>query len=106
MKKVTEETQIKKAIKQYLDIDGWFNFHIAQSMGSYAGLPDRMAFKNDICLLIEVKSSKGRLSDNQKKFQSDIESLHADKIVYIVARSVEDVNDVIEKLTGERRFLF
>ena len=100
---MTEETAIKKQIKQYLDYTGWKNFYLLQSMCSYPGLPDKFAIKDGIVIWIEVKSSTGKQSPGQKKFQSDIEEAGGN---YLLARSVEDVDRYISNLTGQGSLMF
>lgn len=41
------ENDVKAIVKDYLDIKGIFHFHNLQGMGSYLGVPDRMAFRNE-----------------------------------------------------------
>ena len=58
MKKQTPETAIKKAIKDYLRLSGWFTFSIMQGLGSYRGIADIYAIKNGNGLWIEVKAAR------------------------------------------------
>ena len=96
-----KETDIQNQIRDYLRMKGWFVIRHQQSMGSLKGLSDLSALKDGITIYIEVKTSKGYQSDYQKQFQQDIES-HGG--VYILARSVEDVQD-IEKYLGKQKAL-
>jgi Holliday junction resolvase len=93
VKKLTPETIVKRQIKQYLWIRGWFNFHLTAGIGSYLGLPDRIAIKDGRVLFIEIKAPKGVQSNYQKRFQKYIECCGGE---YVLARSVEDVMNVIE----------
>jgi hypothetical protein len=52
------------------------------------GAADITGIKDGKRIEIEVKTAKGKLSDNQKNFRSMIEEQGG---VYIVARSVDDV---------------
>jgi hypothetical protein len=88
-KKVTPETEIKNQIKAYLDALGIFHFPIMQGMGSYRGIPDRIAISHGISYYIEIKSQKGVQSTYQKQFQSDIERSGG---IYILARGIGDLN--------------
>ena len=88
MKKVTPETAIKKEVKDYLKLRGWFEFPITQGLGSYPGISDIIAVRNGVVLFIEVKTETGKQSGAQKEF----ELLCKDRgIPYILARSLEDV---------------
>ncbi len=85
---MTEETQIKHQIKDYLDLKGIFHFPILQGLGAAKGIPDRIAVKDGKFYAIEVKAPNGRLSPHQQQFREQV--WHAGGI-YIEARSVEDV---------------
>lgn len=89
------ETQIKEQIIGYLKIRGIFNYHNLQGVGSYPGLPDRVMHVLGRVVYLEVKTAKGTLSDNQKKFQ---EQCLADGIDYWVVRSVEDLDEKLSEV--------
>ena len=72
--KVTPETAIKRNIKSYLNMKGYFFFHNLAGLGCYPGIPDITAMKGGRVYFIEVKSEKGKQSDNQKDFQRHLES--------------------------------
>ena len=89
---------MKRAVKDYLNATGWFNFHILQGMGAYKGIPDRIAIKNGTVLFIEVKKPKGsKQSDNQKIFQECIEQAGG---IYILVKCIEDLIKAINKIEG------
>jgi len=89
------ETIIKKEITDYLRLKGWFVFPILQGMGAYKGISDLIACRGGVVLFIEVKTPKGKLSDNQRQFRQHI---HGAGCHYVVARCHEDVKDYIEGL--------
>jgi len=70
--KKTPENYVKREIKDYLDVTGWFHFPLTQGLGSYPGLPDRIAVKDGRVLFIECKASGKDLTENQEKFQRDL----------------------------------
>ena len=98
---MTNETGIKKQIKDYLRLKGYFVFHILQGLGSYRGTPDLICIKDGIVLLIEVKTPTGKLSEYQKQFKSDWE---ARKGNYVVARNYEDVELCFNKIMSNSIF--
>jgi hypothetical protein len=98
-----KEKDIKKAILDYLRLLDWFCWSNYQTMGSYKGVSDITATKDGITLWIEVKTKTGIQSQYQEKFEKDIKNYGGH---YLIARSVEDVADYIEELTGVKTLLF
>lgn len=90
---MTEETDLKSAVKQYLDIKGIFSYHLLQGIGSYKGLPDRVAHINGKVVYLEIKKPKGKLSPYQIAFQ---EQCVYDNINYEVIRSLDDLIEITE----------
>ncbi len=90
---MTEETDIKHAVKQYLDIKGIFSYPLLQGLGAYKGLPDRaMHFKGRVVYL-EIKKPKGKLSIHQEAFGL---TCFTDGIEYLVIRSLDDIMNYVE----------
>ena len=87
-RKLTAETLIKREIKRYLGLKGFFIRHIIQGMASYPGIPDLLATKNGVTIEIEAKAPKGVQSPKQKDYQQMLE-LHGGR--YLLIRSVEDL---------------
>lgn len=88
-----KESVIQTHIKRYLQYKGWFVFKNHQSLGSYKGVSDLTAIKNGVVLWIEVKTEKGKLSEDQNRFRDDM--IHAGGN-YFVARSIDDVVDILK----------
>lgn len=83
-----KETDIQKAVKEYLQWNGWFVFKNHQSLGSYKGIADLYAIRAGRSVWIEIKKPEGVQSQDQIEFEADIKA-HGGE--YIVARSVDDV---------------
>lgn len=62
---------------------------------TFVGFPDLAFFYKGAFGFIEVKSEKGKQSDFQKRFQKLCEEAH---VIYILARSVEDVRVVFDRI--------
>lgn len=62
------------------------------------GFSDLIIFANHTCYFCEVKTSKGRQREAQKRFQKVVEE-HG--YLYILARSVDDVADIICQIGGD-----
>ena len=90
--KVTE-SDIQKAIRDYLQWQGWFVVKIHQSLGSYKGIADLYALKDGQHVWIEVKTDRGRQSEYQEQFEQDIRD-HGGR--YIVARGIEDIEKYLK----------
>ena len=99
-----KEAQIQEAILAYLTVKGILAFRM--NTGAFKvdhrfircgspGMADILAFvPKGAPLWIEVKSDTGKQSTIQKWFQEMVEGHgHA----YIVARSIEDVQDILTK---------
>ena len=87
---MTPEGCIKRDVKYYLKLKGWFVFHNQQSALSYPGITDLTAIKDGVVLWVEIKTPKSKLHAAQEIFKAEIER-HAGK--YITVRSVEDLKN-------------
>ncbi len=90
---MTEETDIKHAVKDYLDIKGIFSYPILQGIGAYKGLPDMVAHINERVVYLEIKRPKGKLSEYQDAFRL---TCWRDGITYLVIRSLDDIMNYVE----------
>ena len=101
------EHEIQKAIVQYLDLKGLLNFaipnggqrHIAvarklKAEGVKAGIPDIALIHKGKYYGIEVKTSKGRLSDSQKQM---IERIEDNGSLVGVVRSVGETIELLKE---------
>jgi len=79
-------------VKQLLTLFEWFHFHILQGLGSFLGIPDRIAIKNGRVLFLEIKKPGGKLSPGQIIFRDLILS-HGGEYYRI-----DDLNKLIEVL--------
>ena len=95
--KITEN-DVKRQVKDYLNLTGYFNFHILQGMGAYKGIPDRIAIKNGRVLFIEVKKPGGSQSENQLVFQNNIWQKGGH---YVLVKCIEDLMEAIKKIEGK-----
>jgi len=89
------ESQIQKAVKEYLAWNGWFVFKIHQSLGSYKGIADLFAIRDGLGIWIEIKTPAGRQSEYQKLFQRKIEK-HGG--TYLLVRSVDELKKDLKNL--------
>lgn len=85
MKKLTAESFIQKQIVQTLIKMGFLvirlnggavktdnrfiRYYIIENTKKSSGVPDLLVFKNNQCIMFEVKNEIGKLSDNQKSFK-------------------------------------
>jgi Holliday junction resolvase len=88
------EDDIKNQVKDYLDLKGYFHFPLLAGMGSYKGIPDRIAIKGGRVLFLEIKKPAGwKQSDEQKEFQANIERVGGE---YYLVRSLEEIMKILE----------
>ena len=102
------EKDIQKAIICYLQLSGWEVYRTNNTgiwnsrKGGYffhgqKGYPDITALKEGLPILfVEVKSPTGKLTNEQKKFAALAQKCHC---IYVLARSLEDVINVVQDLT-------
>jgi hypothetical protein len=86
MPKQQPETPIRKAVKQYLSLKGWFVFTVLQGLGAHPGISDLIGVKDGHVVFIEIKTETGRQSEKQVSFEENVKS-HGGN--YIVLRSLE-----------------
>lgn len=89
------EACIRKAVRQYLALGGWWVVPVVQSALSYKGIPDLVAMRAGRVVWIEVKTAAGRLSAAQEAFAA---SCQANGIEHLVARSTADVARLVDCL--------
>jgi Holliday junction resolvase-like predicted endonuclease len=77
-------------VRDYLRIKGWFCFHVLQGLGAYRGISDLIAVKDGRVLFVELKTARGRQSEHQKEFQTDLEAAGGE---YLLCRGVEDLQE-------------
>ena len=90
----TPETKIKKLVKEFLILGGWFVRHNMQRRWSYKGMPDIIVTHHGITLEIEFKSKTGKQSPDQIRYQADLEE-HGGH--YVLARSFEDIAEYLKE---------
>ena len=83
-----KESEIRAQVQDYLRWKGWFVFYLLQGLGCYPGLSDLVAVKNGRVVFIELKTTRGRQSEYQRKFQADMEAAGGE---YVLCRGVDDL---------------
>ena len=86
------ENDVKNIVKDYLNLKGYFHFHILQGMGAFKGIPDIIAIKGGRVLFLEIKKPNGKQSEHQRQFQISIEG-HGGE--YYIIKSLEDLIKII-----------
>lgn len=87
------EKNIRKQVIDYLKIKGYFVFYNLAGLGAYPGISDLVACKDDRVWFIEIKTAKGKQSDHQKAFETNLKKAGCN---YLLVRGIEDL--VKEKL--------
>jgi hypothetical protein len=87
-RRVTPETSLKKAAKDFLALYGIWTFPILQGMGAAPGIADRLGIFKGKPLAIEFKSPNGKLTYHQERFRQFWEGAGG---LYILCRSIEDL---------------
>ena len=84
------ESDIRRQVRDYLRVKGWFVFHVLQGLGAYKGIPDLIAVRDGRVIFIELKTARGRQSDYQRKFQADLEAAGGE---YVLCRGVDELRE-------------
>ena len=90
--KAISENLIKRQVKDYLDLKGYFHFYLLAGIGAFLGAPDIIAIKNNRVLFLEIKRPGGKQSEHQRKFQLNIEGQGGK---YYIVESLEDLIQII-----------
>lgn len=93
-KKLTPETLLKRDVRRYLTMTGYFCFNILQGLGAHKGISDIIAVRNGQVLFIEVKAPRGVQSPYQIEFERRIKEAGSNYLL------IKDINELIvyEKL--------
>jgi len=82
-----KESELVAELVRRLRDTGWFTVVLAQDIRTrkqLAGLPDIMAWRNDVTLLIEAKGEGGQLRDSQIEFMQRIREHEGLHLYYLV----------------------
>ena len=90
--KAISENLVKRQVKDYLDLKGYFHFYLLAGIGAFLGAPDIIAIKNNRVLFLEIKRSGGKQSEHQRKFQLNIEGQGGE---YYIVEKLEDLIQII-----------
>jgi len=82
------EKEITREIRAYLKIRGIFHWKAWQGLGSTPGCPDIIGIHKGRMIGIEVKATRGKVTEIQQQFLDRINGCGG---IAFVARSVEDV---------------
>jgi len=102
IRNVTHQAHMK-AITNYLEALGWWVCKLAGGMYQRPGLPDLIACKAGRMIAVEVKTGRGKLSQQQK---SELERLAAAGCFAVVVSCVDNLEEML--LTAgliDRRYL-
>jgi len=91
----TPENLVKQEIRDWLDIKGWYRFHLLQGLGSYPGLPDMIAYKNGVVLFVECKAEGGRQSQKQLDFERKLKEQGCH---YVLVYGYEDIEEYLRTI--------
>jgi len=95
-----KESDIQRDILSYLRLNGfmaWKNHNVGKmpsgkNVTVLKGVSDIIALKDSIAVFIEVKTTKGETSEDQKKF---LEAVRRHGAIGVVARSISEVEQVL-----------
>jgi hypothetical protein len=85
---MTAETQLKRQVKDYLNLKGYFHWHNLAGMGVYKGIPDDFVLHKGVLYGLEYKAPNGKLSENQINFRDNMEKFGG---TFVEVRTLDDV---------------
>ena len=86
--KPRSEKEITASIRAFLKAHGIFHWKVWQGLGSHKGVSDIIGIYERQFFACEVKTIKGKLNDNQRKFLNQVVLAGG---IGFVARSIDDV---------------
>lgn len=92
----TKEADLVRAVVERLRASGWLVVVTAQDRSTRrqsSGLPDVLAFRADVCLLLECKTPTGKLRPSQIEFGAQVQPHTGDHVVHRVVRWESDVSE-------------
>ena len=87
-RKITPESALKRAAKDFLALHRVWTFPVVQGMGAQPGIPDRLGIYQGRALAIEFKAGRNNLTPLQGAFK---ERFEAEGGLYILCRCIEDL---------------
>ncbi len=84
---MTPEGIIKRQVRDFLRLRGWFIFHVQQGPLCHPGVSDLICIKDGLVIFAEIKTPKGQLSHHQERFRDNVQEKGAH---FFVLRSLED----------------
>lgn len=86
------EHQVSESIRKYLKATGWLVIRNQQNIGSMKGISDFTIIKEGRVIFLEVKSERGKQSDEQRNFEMLIK-LHGGE--YYLIKSINELVRII-----------
>jgi hypothetical protein len=97
MKKISNESIVLDATRDYFTMKGWFVIRHHQGLGSNNGMSDLTAIKNGRTIYIETKAPgwRKKLSKVQLKFKTNIER-HGG--IFLVIDNIDEMMRIVNEL--------
>lgn len=67
------EAEFQRLVVEYAEWNGWKTYHTFDSRRSNAGFPDLVLVRKRRLLFVELKSEKGRVTNDQKAWLADLQ---------------------------------
>lgn len=93
------EADLQEMIREAAILNGWMVYHAYDSRRTTAGFPDLVLIRDGVLIFAELKSAKGRLSEDQGIWIRALNQIHKTR-AYIWRPA--DVDEIVEMLQSER----
>jgi hypothetical protein len=90
------ERYIQASFEAHARAAGWLTFHTYNSMRSEPGFPDAVCLRNGRCVVVELKTERGRTSPAQRRWIDEFD--HVPGVTAFVAHCPRDWGRITEAL--------
>lgn len=92
------EKDLLEQVRTLAKYNGWLTYHTHNSTRSEAGFPDLVLVRPPTCLVVELKSAKGKLTEDQRVWMEALEASGIDVRLW----RPSDMDEIVTVLRRQR----
>jgi len=85
------EDQLLDAIRSYARLMGWLTYHVHDSRRSEPGFPDLVCIRGNTAWALELKTEKGRITEDQELWISAINQVENIQAMVIRPSQLDEI---------------